>query len=58
MENETGAPAEGALFMKDSDTWVQAGLTRVQNVNQSGRKDTGLALHETNDAVLVRVNYL
>lgn len=33
------------LYSKDSDTWVQAGLTRTRNVRQSGRKDTGLALH-------------
>lgn len=46
VNTEARAPAEGALLMKDSNTSVQAGLIRAQNVSQSGRKDTDLALHE------------
>lgn len=57
MENETGAPSEEAVLIKDSDTWVQAELPRTRNVRQSGRKDTGLALHYKM-TVLELVNYL
>lgn len=47
MEDET----ERAVLIKDSDTWVQAGLARARNVRQSGRQDTGLALALQNDSL-------
>lgn len=38
---EAEAPAEGAPFMKNSATQVQAVLTREQNANQRWRRDSG-----------------